>query len=914
MSNIKNVIISLVFIISTFAFTVPALAQIIPANRTTLWQPGVTYNGGIPNRTTIYKTVSPRGGSLDDTANIQAALDGCPPNQVVQLTAGTFNITGNGLNFTSTDCTLRGMGPGTGATGGNLSNDANSHLVGGGTGTFLIKADRATNANFAILYVQPPNGNGGFGASINLAADAVQGTNSLTLASNPGIQVGEIVYIDENTDNDPDVFWGLAHDPPGGGSRRWFDRQDRSLDQIMEVTAVNGNTITFATPFHTTFQTAYQAQLTRYKGPLLHKVGIEDMTFMGGMGGDYHGNLSVNQCAYCWVKNIEAYWSVGTSVGFYSTYRSELRDSYIHETPDPSPGGGGYQSGLAFGSSDNLFENNIMWNGNKEIVMRATGGGNVIAYNYMDDSFGASYPELGEAGLNAGHYTTPHMELLEGNYSQNYKGDSFWGNSIDITVFRNWLSDLRAAAAPLNTYSYQGYPYGDYENRYAVDIQAHSFRQNFVGNVLGMQNQQLLSYHGGSYDIAQTGWVYENFNNFPSDTTPVMWEIGSEQDPNGWTWVANTYQTQLRQGNWDWVTRAQTWYTNPIGATGTGTGTSQTIPNSLYLTSKPAFFGSNPWPWVDPSTGATFTLPAKVRFAQLRGGSTDTTAPSTPTNLAASAISSSQINLTWTASTDNVAATGYKIFRGGVQVGTSATNSYGDTGLSPSTAYSYTVSAFDAAGNNSPASNAASATTQAGAPVPTATISANPTSITSGQSSTLTWSSTNATSCTGNGFSASGTSGSTSVSPTVTTTYSVTCTGAGGTSPAASATVTMTNSTDTTPPSVPTGLTATAVSSSGINLAWTASTDNVGVTGYKIFRGGAQVGASATNSYSDTGLTASTAYTYTVSAYDAAGNNSAQSTSTSATTQAGGGGTITMGETTPVIPTNNCCDFGLMIA
>ena len=49
-------------------------------------------------------------------------------------------------------------------------------------------------------------------------------------------------------------------------------------------------------------------------------------------------------CAYCWVKNVEAHWSIGTSVGFYATFRSVLRDSYIHETPDPNPGGGGIPS------------------------------------------------------------------------------------------------------------------------------------------------------------------------------------------------------------------------------------------------------------------------------------------------------------------------------------------------------------------------------------------------------------------------------------------------------------------------------------------------------------------------------------------------------------------------------------------
>ena len=89
---------------------------------------------------------------------------------------------------------------------------------------------------------------------------------------------------------------------------------------------------------------------------------------------------------------------------------------------------------------------------------------------------------------------------------------------------------------------------------------------------------------------------------------------------------------------------------------------------------------------------------------------------------------------------------------------------------------------------------------------------------------------------------------------------------------------------DTTSPSVPGNLSATAISSTQVNLTWNASADNMGVTGYKIYRNSAQIATSAAASYNNTGLTASTAYTYTVSAYDAAGNNSAQSASVSATT------------------------------
>jgi hypothetical protein len=97
------------------------------------------------------------------------------------------------------------------------------------------------------------------------------------------------------------------------------------------------------------------------------------------------------------------------------------------------------------------------------------------------------------------------------------------------------------------------------------------------------------------------------------------------------------------------------------------------------------------------------------------GSCADNQAPTIPASLSATAVSSSQINLSWTASTDNVGVTGYRIYRGGTQIGTSGTNSYQNTGLSPSTSYSYTVAAYDAAGNVSGQSSSASATTQASA-------------------------------------------------------------------------------------------------------------------------------------------------------------------------------------------------------
>jgi hypothetical protein len=114
----------------------------------------------------------------------------------------------------------------------------------------------------------------------------------------------------------------------------------------------------------------------------------------------------------------------------------------------------------------------------------------------------------------------------------------------------------------------------------------------------------------------------------------------------------------------------------------------------------------------DGSLTATTTFTLTVNQA-----AADTTAPSAPTQLTAATWSSSQIKLSWTASTDNVGVTGYRVerrsgFGSFVQVGTTSGTTFNDTGLSSRTSYSYRVRATDAAGNLSGYSNVASARTR----------------------------------------------------------------------------------------------------------------------------------------------------------------------------------------------------------
>ena len=308
---------------ATVAVSSSSTSSIIPPDRVTTWNPGLNAVGGIPNRTTIYRTLSPSGG--DDTAAIQSALDSCPANQVVKLTAGNFQITGNGLSIKRSNVVLRGSGP---------------------TQTILTKP---TGTNYPVIiiglrwfkYTQP----------VSLTSNAVKGATTSRSPATPATRSGELVHLDQLSDDTRSdtvppvrkVFWG-SKAPLGGPERGWFDEYNRPIGQTMEITAINGNQLTFTTPFHIDFETALQAHIVRIStdnnGPQVDTVrysGIEDLAVVNGEGGDGGGNIHLFATAYSWVKNVESSRSSGHSCNLEGTFRSEVRDSYFHSTPTPTP-------------------------------------------------------------------------------------------------------------------------------------------------------------------------------------------------------------------------------------------------------------------------------------------------------------------------------------------------------------------------------------------------------------------------------------------------------------------------------------------------------------------------------------------------------------------------------------------------
>jgi hypothetical protein len=531
--------------------TAIALAAVPPARRT-VWQPGVP--GGVPARTTVCTTISAErygNGVTDATQAIQSAVNACPANQVVFLPAGTYHLS-NAI-LLNRPVVLRGAG-------------ANSTTL------------RRSPAGVAVMI-----GNWTvLGTGVNLTADAAKGSTTLTVAEASAFSVGDVVHLDQL--DDPAVVQGQACPYlKRGSSGAW-----RSIGQMVEVAAKSGKTLTLSSPLHWSFKTSLQAQLVPLSPKATKYAGLEDLHIVGG------GTVAVNvqYAAYSWIKGVETDRVDGVHVALAGTYRFTLRDSYAHHSVKYSYGGTSYGYSLEWQSSDSLVENNIVHYMNKPIQFRAAGGGNVVAYNYVDDSW--SMPDSGgnfwfqEISIDV-HCAYPFMELVEGNYAPPMGGASTWGNAGYVTYFRNQSTSVNRTIA-LTGPNAPG-------NQAAIELDARMQSMNVVGNVLGAPGLSGATYETKNASTCMTFVPFIYRLNYDGATGYCTFPSPADTQAS---------DTLLRHGNFDFVTNGVQWDPGV---------SSRSLPPSLYLTAKPAFFGTSPWPWVDPTgTPRVNTLPAKARF------------------------------------------------------------------------------------------------------------------------------------------------------------------------------------------------------------------------------------------------------------------------------------------------------------
>lgn len=563
---------------------------------------GLLSVGGIPNRMTVCATVKPSGGT-DDTPNIQAAINSCSAGQVVSLTAGTFTINEGSTIQLNKAVTLRGAGP---------------------TATFLNRTNGAQLGSYFPGTHQSEliriSGSSASGSTVALTADAARGSYSVQVSSAAGYSVGEIVLLDEasgagwQTDRSgqgqqiwasPDyrVVWNI-HNPGIGGddccigqTGTIFDyfqvHTDHPTNEMHQISAISGNSITFDSPVTISYRVSHGAQLTpMLTGPT--NAGVEELAVKGGD----NGNIRFEGAAYAWAKDIDSSYWLNEGFAINSSVRVQLEGIYIHDAVWPVPGGGGYAISFAFGSSEDLIENSISVRANKVMVARASGTGSVIAYNYMDQGFISGSDSWVEIGLNGSHLVGGHHMLFEGNWGFNADSDQTHGNAIYHTFFRNWLTGYRQALTDyLNNTSIDDInnkPGGNGPLR-AGAAHAYAYWFSFIGNVLGTSGHT-------------SGWNYNCTSGRNSIPGNCIWELGwVDISPQGYD--PNVASTAIQDGNYDYLTNTIHWTPND---------TAHTVPNSLYLSAKPAYFNAGEgytWPWVNP-TGSPelYTLPAKARY------------------------------------------------------------------------------------------------------------------------------------------------------------------------------------------------------------------------------------------------------------------------------------------------------------
>jgi hypothetical protein len=558
-------------------------SQVIPAGMTYSWPGNVGVEGGIPNRTTIYTNLS-AGATL---SQINSALASCPGNDVVMLAAGDYYLTNGPVFVQNSNVTLRGAGTNTVL-----------HFFGNFYADGLITVGDKVDTD--------PLDNPGVESYVNWTSGYAQYGSNLVFDSVSGISVGQILCLDQTNDNitvQANPSWEgcsiCGRDATGNNPAA------RSMEQWVKVTAITGTVVTVTPPIYSgLWRSSQQPQAWWYSagtyGSMVVSSGVENLKVDGTGATPYGAGYSQNLCLRwtwdCWYKNVESYNAAGDHVLVQWGGRNEVRDSYFHVTQNS---GGSESYGVTLNlTSGALVENNIFSSITAPMVL-GTVSGSVIGYNYVTNEIWLESLGYMQAGLTI-HDSHNYMNLVEGNYLNKIVADFYHGGSSHNTIFRNRDAGYESTIT-------DGTPMtGGLACGYIVE---KNWYWNFVGNVLGTTNKTM------NYESPDLG-----------DDYPSVYALGTANGVSGFSTDPQTKATMFRHGNYDVVTGGIVW----------SNGFSQTLPTSLYLTNKPSWFNSLPWPPYDPNypTAASSTnIPAGYRFAYGVNPPGVTAPPPAPVNL-----------------------------------------------------------------------------------------------------------------------------------------------------------------------------------------------------------------------------------------------------------------------------------------
>ncbi|MES2986232.1 MAG: fibronectin type III domain-containing protein, partial [Patescibacteria group bacterium] len=643
----------------TFTTTTLLGSGLIAAGNLIEWSPGLTVGvpNGIPtNRTQCVTTACNavvnaaagyKNGTLDAYALIQAAMNSALPHTYVYIPAGTWQLSASVYFIATQDyVTLRGAGQDS-----TILDCRGNRCVQAGSEAGSRPADVITSG-------------------------LTKGSSQITIADASAYTVGEMVTI--AVDNDPTV--PVVSTGGFGGIQR----------QRVRITGKTGTTLTF---FPTLYDTATGGSVgtSGYQGEY---VGVEDLTVDGSIGGVLSFGVMFSQTYASWIKNVKVTHAANYSVYFSDSLNCEMRESFLDRLDHAGSNGAGL---LVGGVSGCLFEDNIIVESFPNIEVNHGSSGNVFAYNFMNN-------ESGLIGIDTNHAPHNAYNLYEGNVSHNLMSDGYFGGESETTIFRNWLTGVTIAST--SPHSIAGQTYCMSLKRFSRNF---SVVGNILGNPASTGGCESYGQpnigNGASSGTAQPslGDWWADLN--PDGTTAIAGSLtlrtsntigeitltsGSASagtflylySATNTSILAAVYVTAVT-GNVASVdaslvgstlpqlnTVFDIWpgsggyqeldldvasstqllanYRNDIDGIASNETTGVTLPDSLFRTSKPAYFGSLAWPAIDPyapNMDYVTTIPAVARFFNA------TTTPDTAAPIIssiASTTASSSATITWT--------------------------------------------------------------------------------------------------------------------------------------------------------------------------------------------------------------------------------------------------------------------------
>jgi len=561
------------------------ISDLQAANRITTWQGNVGVPGGIPSNYTQCGSTIAAGASA---TTINAALAACGTNQYVQLSAGTYNLT-NTINISNSNVALNGAG-----MGSTIINSTAGTAVFIGNNNWYNDWQNAANESARhVDWV------GGF----------AQGSTTITVSSVGDLQVGEMIYMDMKNDSNVN-YTGSCNGPVAGlyssvsqpniGADRWQYQMNR-------VTAIRGNTITLSEPVYMpNYQAGYTAgldpQIWWYGSQPVVNSGAQNLTINANGAANSSTGITLQNMYGGWVNNVEV-TNVRYGVTFSASDRSQMEDTYVHDTlgtTDTNAINNDVYLVQVIASSGLLLENNISSGGNWMMMGLS---GSVIAYNYLQQANPSGSYSSGGLWF---HGANPTMDLFEGNNAPGLWLQDCWGSSEYTTVLRNRFSGLDTVPGFTINANVQAIDVG-YMHRYA----------SVIGNVLGTVGYNTWYddgpigsvCHDGEYNAEGqyiAGYAPGSLS-WVTDYTPVarVYSVGLYGDTCDATYDSLTRSTLVKAVNWVSATDGL-----PSGTTGgivLDSYQESDLPNSLYLTSKPDFFGNLPWPAYDPTNSSNST-------------------------------------------------------------------------------------------------------------------------------------------------------------------------------------------------------------------------------------------------------------------------------------------------------------------